>query len=60
MNLRLVEVYLPKEQGKKFEEVIEGFSFLEVWQKKLEDNRLLFKVLLSSGVVEPLVDGLVS
>ena len=60
MNLRLVEVYLPKEQGKKFEEVIEGYSFLEVWQKKLEDNRLLFKVLLSSGDVEPLVDGLVS
>ncbi|BAY85661.1 putative membrane protein [Calothrix parasitica NIES-267] len=59
MNLRLVEVYLPEEQGKKFEELIEGYSSLEVWQKKLEDNRLLFKVLLSSGEVEPLVDGLV-
>jgi len=60
MNLRLIEVYLPEEQGQKFEELIEGYSFLEVWQKKLEDNRLLFKVLLSSGDVEPLVDCLVS
>ena len=60
MNLRLVEVYLPQEQCQKFEELINGYSFLEVWQKRLEDNRILFKVLLSSGDAEPLVDGLVN
>ncbi|MDY6902554.1 MAG: TIGR00341 family protein [Cyanobacteriota bacterium] len=60
MNLRLVEVYLPQEQGKKFEELIDGYSSIEVWQKKLEDNRFLFKILLSSGEVEPLVDCLVN
>ncbi|MEL6460216.1 MAG: TIGR00341 family protein [Cyanobacteria bacterium J06621_15] len=59
MNLRLVEVYLPQEHGKQFEELIVGYSSIEVWQKKLEDNRLLFKVLLSSGEAEPLVDCLV-
>lgn len=59
MNLRLVEVYLPQEQAQKFEELIDEYSSLEVWQKRLEDNLILFKVLLSSGDVEPLVDCLV-
>ncbi|AFY53479.1 TIGR00341 family protein [Rivularia sp. PCC 7116] len=60
MNLRLVEVYLPQEKGERFEELIAEYSSLEVWQKKLENNQLLFKILLSSGQVEPLVDCLVS
>ena len=60
MNLRLVEVYLPQEKGKRFEELIAEYSYKEVWQKKLENNQLLFKILLSSGEVEPLVDSLVN
>lgn len=56
MNLRLVEVYLPEENGKRFEELVAECSSLGVWQKKLEQNQLLFKILLSSGEVEPLVD----
>ncbi|MBV6625733.1 MAG: TIGR00341 family protein [Rivularia sp. (in: Bacteria)] len=60
MNLRLVEVYLPQEKGERFEELIVEYSSLEVWQKRLENNQLLFKILLSSGEVEPLVDCLVS
>ncbi len=60
MNLRLVEVYLPQEKGKRFEETIAEYSYEEVWQKKLENNQLLFKILLSSGEVEPLVDSLVN
>ena len=59
MNLRLVEVYLPQDKGKKFEELIAEYSQIEVWQKKLENDQVLFKILLSSGEVEPLVDGLV-
>lgn len=60
MNLRLVEVYLPQENRERFEELITEYSYQEVWQKKLENNRLLFKILVSSGEVEPLVDCLVS
>ncbi|MEO1372857.1 MAG: TIGR00341 family protein [Cyanobacteria bacterium J06635_10] len=56
MNLRLVEVYLPQEKGKQFEELVAEYSSLGMWQKKLEQNQLLFKILLSSGEVEPLVD----
>ncbi|MBF2016265.1 MAG: TIGR00341 family protein [Rivularia sp. T60_A2020_040] len=59
MNLRLVEVYLPQEKGKLFEELIAEYSSLGVWQKKLENNQLEFKILLSSGEVEPLIDCLV-
>lgn len=58
MNLRLVEVYLPQEKGERFEKLIAEYSYQEVWQKKLENNQLLFKILLSSGEVEPLVDSL--
>lgn len=60
MNLRLVEVYLPEEKGDKFEKLVAEYSYEEVWQKKLENNQLLFKILLSSGEVEPLVDSLVN
>ena len=59
MNLRIVEVYLPQEKGERFEELIAEYSYDEVWQKKLENHQLLFKILLSSGEVEPLVDCLV-
>lgn len=59
MNLRLVEVYLPRHESNGFEELIAEYSSLGVWQKKLENNQLLFKILLSSGEVEPLVDCLV-
>ncbi|NJO60032.1 MAG: TIGR00341 family protein [Richelia sp. RM2_1_2] len=59
MNLRLVEVYLPQEKSQLFEELIAEYSSLGVWQKKLENNQLEFKILLSSGEVEPLIDCLV-
>ena len=56
MNLRLVEVYLPQEKSQRLEELIAEYSSLGVWQKKLENNQLEFKILLSSGEVEPLID----
>lgn len=56
MNLRLVEVYLPQEKGKRFEELIAQYSYAGIWQKKLENNQLEFKILLSSGEVELVVD----
>ncbi|MGB3652561.1 MAG: TIGR00341 family protein [Rivularia sp. (in: cyanobacteria)] len=59
MNLRLVEVYLPEEKGDKFEKLVAQYSYAGIWQKKLENNQLEFKILLSSGEVEPLVDCLV-
>ncbi|MEB3214909.1 MAG: TIGR00341 family protein [Nostocales cyanobacterium 94392] len=60
MNLRLIEVYLPQEKSQRLEELITEYASLGVWQKKLENNQLEFKILLSSGEVEPLVDCLVS
>ncbi len=60
MNLRLVEVYLPEEKGDKFEKLVAEYSYAGIWQKKLENNQLEFKILLSSGEVEPLVDCLVN
>ena len=59
MNLRLVEVYLPEEKGDKFEKLVAQYSYAGIWQKKLESDQLEFKILLSSGEVEPLVDCLV-
>ncbi|MEA5598693.1 TIGR00341 family protein [Rivularia sp. UHCC 0363] len=59
MNLRLVEVYLPQEKGKLFEELMAEYSHKGIWQKKLENNQLEFKIVLSSGEVEPLIDCLV-
>jgi uncharacterized hydrophobic protein (TIGR00341 family) len=56
MNLRLVEVYLPEEKGKRVEELVALYSSLGVWQKQLQDSQILFKILLSSQEVEPLVD----
>ena len=56
MNLRLVEVYLPEEKGELFEEIIAEYSYAGIWSKKLENNQLEFKILLSSGQVELLVD----
>ena len=56
MNLRLVEVYLPQEKGELFEEIIAEYSYAGIWSKKLENNQLEFKILLSSGQVELLVD----
>jgi uncharacterized hydrophobic protein (TIGR00341 family) len=56
MNLRLVEVYLPQEKGKRFEEIIAEYTYAGIWSKKLENNQLEFKILLSSGQVELLVD----
>ncbi|WP_414620975.1 TIGR00341 family protein [Calothrix sp. CCY 0018] len=56
MNLRLVEVYLPQEKGELFEEIIAEYTYAGIWSKKLENNQLEFKILLSSGQVELLVD----
>ena len=56
MALRLLEMILPQEQGKKAQELLQGCTILGVWQEPLSDDQLLVKVLLSADEGEAVLD----
>jgi uncharacterized hydrophobic protein (TIGR00341 family) len=56
--LRLLEIYLPLGAREDFHRILEGKDPIALWQQEVPDHRLLFRVIVPSENVEPLLDAL--
>ncbi|MBE9167067.1 TIGR00341 family protein [Pleurocapsales cyanobacterium LEGE 06147] len=59
MNLRLVELFLPKDQEERVKNLLAAHSFLGFWEVPLSEEQLLLKILLDKSQVEPVVEHLI-
>lgn len=56
MSLRLVEAFLPQSQEVPAKEFLAPHPLVKIWFISLPEERILIKILLHEGQVEPVVD----
>jgi uncharacterized hydrophobic protein (TIGR00341 family) len=56
MALRLIELFLPGRQARSVESLLEEKQLLGIWQEKLENERVLVRVLLRAEDTEAVMD----
>lgn len=59
MNLRLIELFLPKEQKERVKKLLASHSLLGFWEVPLTQEQLLLKILVDNSEVEPVVENLI-
>ncbi|MFC4388628.1 TIGR00341 family protein [Gracilibacillus marinus] len=56
MELQLVEVYIPIERFKHFQEEVESYTYVEKWHTAISENEMLVKILMNKKDTEALLD----
>lgn len=56
MALRLIEVFLPAEEKKRFHEILKDHEILGSWQEGLSEGRILIKLLLPTEQTGAVLD----
>ena len=56
MSLRLIEIFLPKGYENVVKETLKELDVLDFWQETVEDDRVLLKILVSTGETETVLD----
>ncbi len=57
MSLRLVELYLPETEGRSVPSLLDEKQVLGIWQEKMEEDRVIVRILLRAEDTEAVLDG---